>query len=108
MAHFPMNGPGLGMRNPIKPPTQDYNRLTEVFNWYVEEGYINEGDFDWEAVNTTTDDGHILTSFRVWATNGAVEAKPSVLFMHGDFMDGVEWFNIYDDNGRLPLHLQLA
>ena len=85
-----------------------YPRLTEVFDWYIENDYITADQFQWEAIDTTTDDGHILTSFSVWSTKNYDDSKAPVLFMHGDFSDGIEWFDGYDDNGRLPLHLLLA
>jgi len=67
-----------------------------------------ENGYTWEAIKVHTEDGFILTTFRV---TGSVEAglftptRPPVLIMHGDDSDGPNWMTCY--SGK-PMHLLLA
>ena len=77
---------------------EEYARFVEAMSWY---------NYDWEAVKVTTEDGHILTTFHITGDGNEkfVPTKPPVMIMHGDFMDGADWFNLYEGH---PLHLSLA
>ena len=60
-------------------------------------------DYNWEAVEVTTEDGYILTAFHII---GNVETTMDpVLFMHGSYIDGVDWFGYF---WTKPLMLRLA
>ena len=79
---------------------EEYTRFADYVSWY--EGYT------WEAVNVTTEDGFILTTFHITGNSDGLftPTRPPVLIQHGDHGDGAEWFDSYDEG--LPMHLQLA
>ena len=57
---------------------------------------IRQFEFDWEPYTVTTDDGYVLTMFRLQGPIGNVpvyrDAKQSVLVMHGIGMSADSWF----------------
>ena len=79
---------------------EEYPRFADAIGYY--DGYT------WEAVKVTTEDGFILTTFHVTGNSSGpfTPSQPPVLIQHGDYGDGAEWMDGYDDN--LPMFLQLA
>ena len=69
---------------------------------------MSKYDHTWEAVEVTTEDGFILTTFHITGNADGLYTpdKPPVLFMHGDYSDGATWLGGYTSG--LPLQLQLA
>ena len=64
--------------------------------------------YTWKAYKVTTDDGFILTTFRITGNSDGpfTPTKPPVLIQHGDYDDAVAWLRFYKDG--VPMHMQLA
>ena len=80
----------------------EYQRFSDEMSHY---GY------SWEAIEVTTEDGFILTTFHVLGNKkGTFKPNlPPVILQHGDFGDGVMWVSrdAYD-NDNPPMALELA
>lgn len=65
--------------------------------------------YTWKAYKVTTDDGFILTTFRITGNSDGpfTPTKPPVLIQHGDYDDAVAWLRFYKDDD-LPMHMKLA
>lgn len=68
-------------------------------------------DYTWTAIETTTNDGYILTMFRIVgdATGAQVENQGSqgpLLLQHGFLTDSISWFDFSDESKpALPVRL---
>ena len=54
--------------------------------------------YTWEAFEVTTEDGYILTTFRITGTTDSgifTPNKGSVLIQHGALMDAASWISAY-------------
>jgi len=67
------------------------------------------GDLYWKSYKVTTEDGYILTMFRIIGRGGEDESVERIdnqgslgplLLMHGHFSDGISWISneITDEN----------
>ena len=68
-------------------------------------------DYTWQAYETTTFDGYILTMFRIIADQDAAQiagqgAKGPLLLQHGFLTDSISWFHVSDEEkAALPVLL---
>ena len=81
----------------------EYPRMDEEADWY---------GFTYTAHDVTTDDGYILTAFRLTGDEDGPYnlSKPPVVIVHGMSMDGPSWLdaNFYNPSDVLPFQLMLA
>ena len=85
------------------------NDITAVTYREFEE-LIKPHGYTWDAHTTTTDDGYILTMFRITDKDGSENSKPRrpVLLAHGLYMDSTSWFkSAGQENEMRPLPLSL-
>ena len=77
---------------------------------------MNHYKYNWEAVEVTTEDGYVDTMFHITRKTGFEWFTPTrpeipVLVMHGAFMNGTSWFQIYKDDfgssDNIPLPIAL-
>ena len=68
---------------------------------------MDKFDYDWEALEVTTDDDYILTTFHILGKKGEARdgSAGAVLMMHGDTEDGTSWITNYGDEKSLHLLL---
>ena len=72
-----------------------------------ESQMLNYPGYDWEHKLVNTDDGYILTMFKLWKDSTDPDEKAPIFLQHGGGMDGTSWFE-WNQAPAVPVPITLA